>query len=52
MTGREVEVEVRRLQPLSLVFRLHGSQEIAPIIVEALERLTDEKFGLVTTGKT
>jgi transcription-repair coupling factor (superfamily II helicase) len=51
MTGREVEVEVRRLQPLSLVFRLHGSQEIAPIIVEALERLTDEKLELVTTGK-
>ncbi|UCC73294.1 MAG: transcription-repair coupling factor [Gemmatimonadota bacterium] len=43
LTGREVEVEVRRLQPLSLVFRVAGSSDIAPIVVEALERMLEEQ---------
>jgi transcription-repair coupling factor (superfamily II helicase) len=50
MAGREVEVEVRRLQPLSLVFRLPGSQDVTPIVVEALERILEEKRELTTTG--
>jgi transcription-repair coupling factor (superfamily II helicase) len=41
MAGRDVEVEVRRLQPLSLVFRLPGSENVVPIVVEALERLLE-----------
>ncbi|UCF18297.1 MAG: transcription-repair coupling factor [Gemmatimonadota bacterium] len=53
MAGREVEVEVRRLQPLSLVFRIPGSEgDISPIAVEALERLLQEQGELVTTGQT
>jgi len=48
MAGREVEVDVRRLQPLSLVFRLPGSQDIMPIIVEALERILEEQSELIT----
>jgi transcription-repair coupling factor (superfamily II helicase) len=50
MAGREVEVDVRRLQPLSLVFRLAGSQDVTPIIVEALERMLEEQQELGKTG--
>jgi transcription-repair coupling factor (superfamily II helicase) len=50
MAGRDVEVEVRRLQPLSLVFRLAGSEDIGPIVVEALERMLEEQRELVKTG--
>ncbi len=51
MAGREVEVEVRRLQPLSLVFRQPGSKDVTPIIVEALERILEEQRELVVTGQ-
>ncbi len=50
MAGREVEVDVRRLQPLSLVFRVAGTEDIAPIVVEALERMLDEQRELQETG--
>jgi transcription-repair coupling factor (superfamily II helicase) len=50
MAGREIAVEVRRLQPLSLVFELPGSQDVTPIIVEALERILEEQRELITTG--
>lgn len=50
MAGREVEVDVRRLQPLSLVFRVQGTEDIAPIVVEALERMLEEQRGLLDTG--
>ena len=50
MTGREVEVEVRRLQPLSLVFTLPGSQDITPIVEEALERILEEQHEPITPG--
>ena len=50
MMGREVEVEVRRLQPLSLVFRLPGSGDITPIVEEALERILEEQREPITTG--
>jgi transcription-repair coupling factor (superfamily II helicase) len=50
MTGREVEVEVRRLQPLSLVFRLPGSHDITPIVEEALERILEEQHEPITPG--
>jgi transcription-repair coupling factor (superfamily II helicase) len=50
MAGRDVEVEVRRLQPLSLVFRVAGSEDIAPIVVEALERMLEEQRELLETG--
>ncbi len=50
MAGHEVEVEVRRLQPLSFVFRLAGSEDIAPIVVEALERMLDEQREPLVTG--
>ena len=50
LAGREVEVEVRRLQPLSLVFRQPGSQDVAPIVVEALERILEEQRETVRTG--
>ncbi len=50
MAGREVEVEVRRLQPLSLVFRQPGAQDVTPIVVEALERLLEQHLELVGTG--
>lgn len=52
MAGREVEVDVRRLQPLSLVFRVpDAEEEMAPIVVEALERMLEEQHGsLETTG--
>jgi transcription-repair coupling factor (superfamily II helicase) len=46
MAGRHVEVDVRRLQPLSLVFRVAETEEIAPIVVEALERMLEEQRGL------
>ncbi len=35
-------VEVRRLQPLSLVIRSEGSEPILPLLVETLERLAEE----------
>jgi transcription-repair coupling factor (superfamily II helicase) len=50
MAGHEVEVDVRRLQPLSLVFRLTGAQDVTPIIVEALERMLEEEDRPTTTG--
>jgi hypothetical protein len=50
MAGREVEVDVRRLQPLSLVFRVAGTEDIAPIVVEALERMLEEQRELLETG--
>ncbi len=50
LAGREVEVEVRRLQPLSLVFKAPGSEEMTHIVVEALERIVDEQRELVSTG--
>jgi transcription-repair coupling factor (superfamily II helicase) len=50
MAGLEVEVEVRRLQPLSLVFRVSGSRDVTPIVVEALQRILEEQHELVTTG--
>jgi hypothetical protein len=50
MAGREVEVEVRRLQPLSLVFRHPGAPDVTPIVVEALERILEEQRELVQTG--
>jgi transcription-repair coupling factor (superfamily II helicase) len=51
MIGREVEVEVRRLQPLSLVFRLPGPEDVLPIIVEALDRMLEEQRELQATGQ-
>jgi transcription-repair coupling factor (superfamily II helicase) len=50
MAGQEVEVEVRRLQPLSLVFRQPGAQDVTPIVVGALERILEEQRELVATG--
>lgn len=50
LAGREVEVEVRRLQPLSLVFRVAGGSDITRIVVEALERILEEQRELVKTG--
>ncbi|NIR45210.1 MAG: transcription-repair coupling factor [Gemmatimonadetes bacterium] len=50
MAGREVEVEVRRLQPLSLLFRQPGARDVTPIVVEALERILEEQRELVRTG--
>ncbi len=50
LAGREVEVEVRRLQPLSLVFRAAGVSDITHIVVEALERILEEQRELVQTG--
>ena len=50
LSDREVEVEVSRLQPLSLVFRTPKSQNVTPIVIEALERLAEEQTELVPTG--
>ncbi len=50
LAGREVEVEVRRLQPLSLVFRAPGVADITHIVVEALERILEEQRELMRTG--
>lgn len=50
MAGLEVEVEVRRLQPLSLVFRVSSSRDVTPIVVEALQRMLEEQHELVSTG--
>ncbi len=50
LAGREVEVEVRRLQPLSLVFRVAGASDITHIVVEALERILEAQRELVKTG--
>jgi transcription-repair coupling factor (superfamily II helicase) len=53
MAGREVEVDVRRLQPLSLVFRVPDTEEeVAPIVVEALERMLEEQNGSMETTRT
>jgi hypothetical protein len=52
MAGREVEVDVRRLQPLSLVFRVAGSEDIAPIVAQALERMLEEQRELVRRRRT
>jgi hypothetical protein len=49
MAGREVEVDVRKLQPLSLVFRVAGTEDVAPIVVEALERMLEEQRELLET---
>jgi len=50
MAGLEVEVEVRRLQPLSLVFRVSGSRDVTPIVIEALQRMLEEQDEPVTTS--
>jgi len=50
MAGREVEVDVRRLQPLSLVFRQRGAHDVTPIVVEALERILEDQRELATRG--
>ena len=50
MAGHAVEVDVRRLQPLSLVFRLDESQDITSILPEALKRILEEQNELITTG--
>ena len=49
MAGRDVIVEVRRLQPLSLVFCQPGSQDVSPVIVEALQRMLEEHPDFVRT---
>ena len=50
LSDSEVEVEVARLQPLSLVFRAPGSQNVTPILIIALKRLLEEQTELVPTG--
>jgi len=50
MAGHDVEVDVRRLQPLSLVFRLGESQDVTLILSEALKRILEEQTELITTG--
>jgi hypothetical protein len=50
MAGYDVEVDVRRLQPLSLVFRLGESQDVTFILAEALKRILEEQRELITTG--
>ncbi len=50
MAGREVKVDVRRLHPLSLVFKQPGSHDVTPIVIEALERLLEEHREFATTG--
>ena len=50
MAGLEVEVEVRRLQPLSLIFRVSGSRDVTPIVIGALQRMLEEQDELVTTS--
>ena len=50
LSDREVEVEVGRLQPLSLVFKTPGPERVTPILIEALERLADEETELATAG--
>lgn len=50
MAGHAVAVDVRRLQPLSLVFRLDESQDITRILAEALKRILEEQNELITTG--
>jgi transcription-repair coupling factor (superfamily II helicase) len=50
MAGHAVEVTVRRLQPLSLVFRLDESQDITHILPEALKRILEEQNELIATG--
>ena len=50
LSDREVAVEVARLQPLSLVFRTPGTQNVTPIVIEALTRLFDQQNILAPTG--
>ncbi|MFQ5889448.1 MAG: transcription-repair coupling factor [Gemmatimonadota bacterium] len=40
---RQIDVEVRRTQPLSLVLRMAGVEPLAATLIAALERLSDAK---------
>jgi transcription-repair coupling factor (superfamily II helicase) len=51
MAGHSVEVDVRRLQPLSLVFRLAESQDVTHILPEALKRIFEEQNESMTTNE-
>lgn len=46
----QLEVEVRRLQPLSLVIRARGSEPLLPLLLPALERLAAEDPELQPTS--
>jgi transcription-repair coupling factor (superfamily II helicase) len=50
LSDHAVEVDVRRLQPLSLVFRQPGSQDVSKAVVEALERILEDEHELATRG--
>ncbi len=50
LSDREVEVEVARLQPLSLLFRTPAGGEMSAIVHEALGKLLDAGREPVATG--
>lgn len=50
LSDHAVEVDVRRLQPLSLVFRQPGSEDVSQAVVEALERILEDEHELATRG--
>ena len=47
---RQLDVEVRRLQPLSLVLRRAGAEPLLPTLVEALKLLARAEGGRVPVG--
>ncbi len=47
---RQLDVEVRRLQPLSLVLRKAGAEPLLPTLVEALGLLAEAEGGRVTAA--
>ncbi len=50
LSDRDVAVEVRRLQPLSLLLRVPRAENLTPTLIDALRLLVEDQPELVKTG--